>query len=64
MTLAQTTVREHEGDLAVTEVEHAAQDVIAITLRDLLDLGDDQVPLVLADRGLGQGHRRRPSAGR
>jgi ferredoxin-NADP reductase len=34
MTLAQTTVREHEGDLVVTEVEHVAQDVIAITLRD------------------------------
>jgi len=34
MTLAQTTVREHEGDLVVTEVEHAAQDVVALTLRD------------------------------
>jgi len=34
MTLAETTVREHEGDLVVTEVEHVAQDVIAITLRD------------------------------
>ena len=37
MTLAQTTVREHEGDLVVTEVEHVAQDVIAITLRDPAD---------------------------
>jgi ferredoxin-NADP reductase len=34
MTLAQTTVREHEGDLVVTEVGHVAQDVVAITLRD------------------------------
>jgi ferredoxin-NADP reductase len=34
MTLAQTTVREHEGDLVVTEVKHVAQDVVAITLRD------------------------------
>ena len=34
MTLAPTTVREHEGDLVVTEVEHIAQDVVAITLRD------------------------------
>ncbi len=34
MPLAQTTVREHEGDLVVTEVEHVAQDVVAITLRD------------------------------
>ena len=34
MTLAQTTVREHEGDLVVTEAEHVAQDVVAITLRD------------------------------
>jgi ferredoxin-NADP reductase len=34
MTLAQTTVREHEGDLVVTEVEHVARDVVAITLRD------------------------------